>query len=126
MRALQFDFNDGNRELTWPHDAASAPLSLTQTLTQSQVRKGCVLSGSVLDADETPMSLLDPGAAKTKRVYIWAYARGELDAQLRMSYEFCLGRGSQYPLAFLGAAQALPGSPAEDSPARQGTLVCHQ
>jgi transposase len=89
-----------------------------------------VLSCPVLHADETPVSLLDPGAGKTKRAYIWAYARGELDAQRGVIYEFCLGRGSQYPVAFLGAAQGPPGpSPGlqlEDLPAWQGTLVCDQ
>ena len=88
--------------------------------------KRFVLSGSVLHADETPVSMLDPGAGKTKRAYIWAYARGELDAQRGVIYEFCLGRGSQYPVAFLGAAKGPPGSTTQDQPAWQGTLVCDQ
>ena len=85
-----------------------------------------VLSCPVLHADETPVAMLDPGAGKTKKAFIWAYARGELDAQRGVIYEFCLGRGSQYPVAFLGAAQGPPGSMAEDRPAWQGTLVCDQ
>ncbi|MDT7836361.1 IS66 family transposase [Aquabacterium sp. OR-4] len=64
--------------------------------------KRFVLSCPVLHADETPVAMLDPGAGKTKRAYIWAYARGEFDAQQGVVYEFCLGRGSQYPVAFLG------------------------
>ena len=88
--------------------------------------KRFVLSCPVLHADETPVSMLDPGAGKTKRAYIWAYARGEFDAQHGVIYEFCLGRGSQYPVAFLGAAQAPPGSSVEDQPAWRGTLVCDQ
>ena len=88
--------------------------------------KHFVLSGPVLHADETPVSMLDPGAGKTKRAYIWAYARGELDAQRGVIYEFCLGRGSQYPVAFLGAAQGPPGSTTQEQPAWQGTLVCDQ
>ncbi len=91
-----------------------------------EAHKRFVLSGPVLHADETPVSMLDPGAGKTKRAYIWAYARGELDAQRGVMYEFCLGRGSQYPLAFLGAAQGPPGSVIEERPAWQGTLVCDQ
>jgi hypothetical protein len=79
----------------------------------------------VLHADETPVSMLDPGAGKTKRAYVWAYARGELDAQRGVIYEFCLGRGSQYPVAFL-AAQGPPGSLLQEQPAWQGTLVCDQ
>jgi transposase len=84
-----------------------------------EAHKRFVLSCSVLHADETPVAMLDPGAGKTKRAYVWAYARGELDAQRGVIYEFCLGRGSQYPVAFLGAAL-------EDQPAWQGTLVCDQ
>jgi transposase len=98
--------------------AAMAPLY--------EAHKRYVLSGPVLHADETPVSMLDPGAGKTKRAYIWAYARSELDAQRGVIYEFCLGRGSQYPLAFLGAAQGPPGSVLEDQPAWRGTLVCDQ
>lgn len=91
-----------------------------------QAHKHFVLSCPVLHADETPVAMLDPGARKTKRAYIWAYARGELDAQRGVIYEFCLGRGSQYPVAFLGAAQGPPGSPPDDQPAWSGTLVCDQ
>ena len=91
-----------------------------------EVHKRFVLSCHVLHADETTVSMLDPGAGKTKRSYIWAYARGELDAQQGVIYEFCLGRGSQYPVAFLGVAQGPPGSPAQDQAAGQGTLVCDQ
>ena len=67
-----------------------------------EAQKRYVLSCPVLHADETPVAMLDPGAGKTKRAYVWAYARGELDAQRGVIYEFCLGRGSQYPVAFLG------------------------
>ena len=91
-----------------------------------EAHKRFVLSCPVVHADETPVAMLDPGAGKTKRAYIWAYARGELDAQRGVIYEFCLGRGSQYPLAFLGGAQGPPGSPLDDPPAWSGTLVCDQ
>jgi transposase len=90
-----------------------------------EAHKRFVLSCPVLHADETPVAMLDPGAGKTKRAYIWAYARGELDARRGVIYEFCLGRGSQYPVAFLGGAQGPPGS-LDDQPAWSGTLVCDQ
>jgi transposase len=45
--------------------------------------------------------MLDPGAGKTRKAYVWAYARGELDKQRGVTFEFCLGRGGQYPVAFL-------------------------
>ena len=86
-----------------------------------EAHKRFVLSCPVVHADETPVAMLDPGAGKTKRAYIWAYARGELDAQRGVIYEFCLGRGSQYPVAFLGGAQGPP-----ESPAWIGTLLCDQ
>jgi transposase len=44
-----------------------------------EVHKRFVLSCRVLHADETPVAMLDPGAGKTKRAYIWAYARGDHD-----------------------------------------------
>jgi transposase len=86
-----------------------------------EAHKRFVLSCPVVHADETPVAMLDPGAGKTKRAYVWAYARGELDAQRGVIYEFCLGRGSQYPVAFLGGAQGPP-----ESPAWSGTLLCDQ
>lgn len=91
-----------------------------------EAHKRFVLSAPVLHADETPVAMLDPGAGKTKRAYVWAYARGELDARAGVVYEFCLGRGSQYPLAFLSGSQGPPGSAMERQPAWQGTLVCDQ
>jgi transposase len=91
-----------------------------------EAHKRFVLSCPVVHADETPVAMLDPGAGKTKRAYIWAYARGEIDAQRGVIYEFCLGRGSQYPVAFLGPPQGPPRSPQDDPPAWSGTLVCDQ
>jgi len=59
------------------------------------------LSCRVLHVDETPVSMLDPGAGKTKRAYVWGYARGVFDAQPCVVYEFCVGRGAKYPVEFL-------------------------
>jgi transposase len=88
--------------------------------------KRFVLGCAVLHADETPVAMLDPGAGKTRRAYVWAYARGELDAQAGVIYEFCLGRGSQYPLAFLGGTTGPPHSEPDDEQPWSGTLVCDQ
>jgi hypothetical protein len=64
----------------------------------------------VLHADETTVALLDPGAGKTHRAYVWAYARSRHDPTPGVVYDFCLGRGAQYPLAFL-AGDARAGQP---------------
>jgi len=65
--------------------------------------KRFVLSAQVLHADETPVAMLDPGRGKTKRAYVWTYARGAFDAVPGVIYDFCAGRGAQYPIAFLGS-----------------------
>jgi len=75
-----------------------------------EVHKAFILACRVLHADETPVRLLDPGAGKTRRAYVWAYARSWHDAVPGVIYEFCLGRGAQYPKAFLaGDVQRGPG-----------------
>ena len=60
-----------------------------------------VLGAKVLHADETPVRMLDPGAGKTAKAYVWAYARGEHDETPGVIYDFCRGRGSKYPADFL-------------------------
>jgi len=60
-----------------------------------------VLGSRIVHADETPVSMLDPGAGKTKRVYMWAYARGVYDPHPGVAYDFCLGRGGKYASEFL-------------------------
>jgi transposase len=67
-----------------------------------EAHKDFILSSRVLHGDETTVKLLDPGAGKTKTAYMWAYARGVFDAEPGVVYDFCTGRGSQYPYAFLG------------------------
>jgi transposase len=66
-----------------------------------EAHRAFVLSAAVLHADETPVKLLDPGAGKTARAYVWAYARGEHDDSAGVVYQFCRGRGSKYPAEFL-------------------------
>jgi transposase len=75
----------------------------------------------VLHADETPVPLLDPGAGKTRRAYIWAWARSLHDPHPGVIYEFCLGRGAQYPMAFLAGK----GPPCPE-PAWNATLLTDQ
>jgi len=66
-----------------------------------EAHKRFVLGCRVLHADETPVALLDPGAGKTRRAYVWAYARSHHDPTPGVVYDFCLGRGAQYPVSFL-------------------------
>jgi transposase len=66
-----------------------------------EAHKAFVLSARVLHADETPVAMLDPGAGKTKRAYVWAYARGQFDARPGVIYNFCAGRGARHPIEFL-------------------------
>jgi len=68
-----------------------------------EAHRDFVLSAPVLHADETPVRMLDPGAGKTAKAYIWAYARGGHDGTPGVIYDFCTGRGSKYPAAFLKA-----------------------
>ncbi|PND39684.1 IS66 family transposase [Paucibacter aquatile] len=79
--------------------------------------KRFVLNSRVLHADETPVALLDPGAGRTRRAYVWAYARSHHDPTPGVVYDFCPGRGAQYPLAFLA------GDEREGLPAWAGTLM---
>lgn len=69
--------------------------------------KHFVLDCPVLHADETPVALLDPGAGKTRKAYMWAYARSWHDAVPGVVYDFCRGRGAQYPVAFLKGDEKL-------------------
>jgi transposase len=80
-----------------------------------------ILGSRVLHADETPIPLLDPGSGKTKRAYIWAWARSHHDPNPGVIYEFCLGRGAQYPVAFLGGKRG-----PRPQPAWNGTLLTDQ
>jgi transposase len=64
--------------------------------------KSEMLQGSVVHADETPVATLDPGAGKTKRSYLWAYAAGELGELKAVVYDFAASRSG-------GACPSLPG-----------------
>lgn len=66
-----------------------------------EAHRAFVLSARVLHADETPVRMLDPGAGKTAKAYVWAYARGGHDGTPGVIYDFCIGRGSKYPADFL-------------------------
>lgn len=56
-----------------------------------EAHRAFVLSAKVLHADETPVRMLVPGAGKTAKAYVWAYARGEHDDTSGVIYDFCTG-----------------------------------
>ncbi|MFO1263390.1 MAG: IS66 family transposase [Rhodoferax sp.] len=100
---------------TWAGAGGAALETLYEAL------KRFILSARVLHADETPVPLLEPGAGKTRKAYIWAWARCHHDPHPGVIYEFCLGRGSQYPVAFLGSK-----GPPRPEPPWVGTLITDQ
>ena len=66
-----------------------------------EAHRAFVLGSRVVHADETPIGLLDPGGGKTKKAYMWAYARGAFEPEPGVVFDFCPGRGGQYPTQFL-------------------------
>ena len=72
-----------------------------QLLPLYDAHRAFVLGSRVIHADETPIGLLDPGGGKTKKAYMWAYARGAFEDMPGVVYDFCEGRGGKYPHEFL-------------------------
>ena len=66
-----------------------------------EAHRAFVLGAAVVHADETPVNMLDPGSGKTKRAYVWAYARSAFDVLPGVVYDFCIGRAAKYPVEFL-------------------------
>ena len=81
--------------------AAWAGQTGAQLMPLYEAHRQFVLSSRVAHADETPIGLLDPDGGKTKKAYIFAYARGAFEAQPGVVYDFCAGRGGKYPHEFL-------------------------
>ncbi len=59
-----------------------------------------LLTHSVLHADETPVAMLDPGAGKTKRGYLFAYRTATNDPIV--VFDFCTSRSGSHAKNFLG------------------------
>lgn len=74
-----------------------------------------LLQQPVLHADETPVAMLDPGAGKTHRAYLWTYCSTALQSTKLVVFDFAESRASRHPAEFLG-------HPGEG--AWRGTLVC--
>jgi transposase len=74
-----------------------------------------LLRHRVLHADETPVAMLDPGAGKTHRAYLWSYCTPGLQDERLVVFDFAESRAGRHPMEFLGH----PGERAW-----RGTLVC--
>ena len=64
--------------------------------------RDCVLSHSVLHADETPLNYHHHQKKAVKRGYVWAYAPGEFESLKAIIYDFKPGRSGAYAREFLG------------------------
>jgi len=74
-----------------------------------------LLTHTVLHADETPVAMLEPGAGKTHRAYLWSYGTSAYEATKAVVYDFADSRAGRHAQEFFG----LPGN---DS--WRGKLVC--
>jgi transposase len=74
-----------------------------------------LLQHRVLHADETPVAMLDPGAGKTHRAYLWSYCTPGLQDERLVVFDFAESRAGRHPMEFLRH----PGAHAW-----RGTLVC--
>nr|WP_110057736.1 IS66 family transposase [Prauserella marina] len=72
-----------------------------QLLPLYEAHRAFVLGARVVHADETPIGLLEPGGGKTKKAYMWAYARGAFEPEPGVVFDFCAGRGGKYAVEFL-------------------------
>jgi hypothetical protein len=74
-----------------------------------------LLRHGVLHADETPVSMLKPGAGKTHRAYLWSYCTTSYNQTKAVVFDFADSRSGQHARDFLG----LPGENGW-----HGRLVC--
>lgn len=63
--------------------------------------KAEMLTKPVLHADETPVQMLQPGAGKTHRAYLWAYTPTSYDGLRAVVYDFQPSRAGEHCRAFL-------------------------
>ena len=61
-----------------------------------------LLQEEILHADETELQVLhEPGKAATAKSYMWLYRTGRYTKHPTVLYEYCPGRGGEYPKKFL-------------------------
>lgn len=64
-------------------------------------RRDAVLEHCVIHADETPVQMLTPGAKKTHRAYVWAYATSQFSDLAAVVYDFSPSRAGEHARNFL-------------------------
>lgn len=64
--------------------------------------KAELLAEHVLHADETPVAMLDPGAGKTQRAYLFAYRTASPQTAPIVIFDFCTSRSGEHARHFLG------------------------
>jgi transposase len=72
--------------------------------------RALMLTHPVVHADETQVAMLDPGAGKTRRAYLWSYSICAFESVKAVVYDFAESRAGKHAQAFLGDWR--------------GTLVC--
>ena len=60
-----------------------------------------VLGHDVIHVDETPVQMLTPGAKKTHRAYVWAYAISQFSDLAAVVYDFSPSRAGEHARNFL-------------------------
>jgi transposase len=63
--------------------------------------RDAVLQHNVVHADETPVQMLTPGAKKTHRAYVWAYATSPFADLNAVVYDFSPSRAGEHARNFL-------------------------
>lgn len=63
--------------------------------------RDAVLEHGVIHADETPVQMLTPGAKKTHRAYVWAYATSQFSDLSAVVYDFSPSRAGEHARNFL-------------------------
>ena len=60
-----------------------------------------ITAASALQADETPVPVLDPGSGKTATGYLWAYRTLPSDLVQAVSFDFAMSRSQEHPRRML-------------------------
>ena len=69
--------------------------------------RGHLLRETYLQANETRLPVLAPGAGKTRTGYLWVYRTGPWSAVQAVVFDYAEGRGQTWPKAFLEGFQGI-------------------